>query len=69
METYTWGGVTRVRTCSLLENGYTGLFGMKMENRLVLIHIGISNSKASAREEEAELDIENDEISKFGASQ
>lgn len=69
METYTWGGVTRVRTCSLLENGYTGLFGE--ENRLLefLIQEGASNSKASAQEDEAELDIENDEISKFGASQ
>jgi hypothetical protein len=30
IETYTWGGVTRVRTCSLLENGYTGLFGINL---------------------------------------
>eukprot|EP01118_Nematostelium_gracile_P000768 TRINITY_DN10776_c0_g1_i1.p1 TRINITY_DN10776_c0_g1~~TRINITY_DN10776_c0_g1_i1.p1 ORF type:complete len:373 (+),score=87.00 TRINITY_DN10776_c0_g1_i1:45-1121(+) len=44
VETYTWDGQTRIRTCSLLEGGYSVADGVKIQNK----------------EEDIELDVEEE---------
>jgi len=56
VETYTWGGETRIRTCSLLENGYKEIYGET------------SKPKKSEEDEDLELDVIS-EVSKFGIPQ
>jgi hypothetical protein len=54
-ETYTWSGQTRIRACSLLEEGYAGLDGYQ-------------SSKPSKADEDQELDIVGED-DVFGSAQ
>jgi hypothetical protein len=55
-ETYTWAGQTRVRAVTLLEGD-------------IAATLGLSTRRASAKDMEDELDIENDATVRFGPSQ
>lgn len=55
VETYTWNGRERIRTCSLLENGYKDLDGQRTQKNI--------------EDEDDDLDIEDDDKVQFGESQ